>query len=119
MLAATGCASYTLGCSEQPSQRRREICHALAEHSEIRLAIKSIPLPGWSNEEGAIEAIYCELGISVKDKPELEPMRRSETRLGFLAQDLYELVEPAAERRSSLNDPAHPFYRLRNGCPAK
>ncbi|MEY4515291.1 MAG: hypothetical protein RLZZ450_7413 [Pseudomonadota bacterium] len=115
------CASYDLGCSEQPTARSQEICEALAEHTEISLAAKSIPLPGWHTELSALKAIYCDLGINANDAPELKRMsRRGPQALAFLALDLWELVTPSAPTfMSQRTNPQDPNYLLKDGCPGK
>jgi hypothetical protein len=111
------CASHDLGCSEQPTARSREICEALAEHREISLAAKSIPVPGWHTEMDALKAIYCDLDINAADAPELKRMsRRGPQALAFLALDLWELATPSAP--SFMSQRTNPKHLLKHGCPS-
>jgi len=121
LLGASGCPSRLLGCDQQPTPRSRQICEALADHREIALGAKSIPYPQWRTELGTPRDIYCELGISAADAPELKRMsERAPQALAIVAHDLYELVTPSLPLfMSQHTDPKDPAYYLKDGCPGK
>ena len=114
-------ASRDLGCANMEPKRAREICRALSETLAWTWLGHAVIAPGWRVTWNGLRRVYCGEQVSEADVPALEAMARaSDWRLQSGAENLLRLLRAAEgavdEPETSIFNPLHSEYLLKNGC---
>ena len=113
-----GMTTRKLSCARQADPRARQVCIALQEHMEWTWFGHAIVSPGWRVTFRTVREVYCGLSVSASDVPAIENLRKSATdwRLQDGAQELIWLLDGASQPPTSIFNPSHPQYLLKDGC---
>jgi len=131
-LAALGGVLLSVGCSLSAEHRAEElrcgrytnprsaaICRTIAEELEFELMGHGVPAPGYKTTLNTIVKVYCRLGLTKNDVEALKPLLHSNPQVNSAAEGLLGVLGAASVGPTSVLNPDHRYFVLKDGCPAR
>ena len=107
-----------LRCDRYAAPRTREICETIAAELGWELMGHAIVAPGYKVTQGTVLRSFCKLKLTPSDASALRPLTNGEDRLRSAASSLLAVLgaDPKVGETSVMN-PHHPEFLLKQGCP--